>query len=572
MPESHLSANAEWWGQGLTYTNLLARFKLGRGWPALAVLAALAFWESYSLTAQHWHSLTAISEVSSIRLLISITPLLAGLVAALAIVRPWPAYLAVLLLTPVWDAAQVSWYTNETQVILQTVFLIALAVGCLVSPRRRATDAQGSPTGASVGSSWRERLNPRRLVSLPGLAAITLILFLILAGLSTAHSPRMAVSRNVLIHGILEPIGMGLVLISLRPNRRDIFKLIVVLGLSAGIGCLINIAQVLPDATSLAVLQKDRLVFSLLTYSNVGLLGEVLAMAVPLMVGALIGRKALKLSWTVTVLVGIALLLSLVGLFLTFSKSAWLGTAVGLFMLMLMAVRTWRRRAAIVVLSIVASGFVVPWPAIALRAVPPLDRAYETAMIKVMGQSRFDSWDPFTVAGEGSIGFRLGAAEAGLHMALDHPALGVGLDEYHAYYMTGYGVPPISTRIDHAHSIWPEVAAELGFPAMMLVGLLYLIALVALWRVHHSPPDAAARVLASALFAAMVGWIVVSTAFGSDIYRPARDMSSEMIMMGVITAAAIALGVRTGSVLPKPAIRRRSVAGDARVVEIRPLD
>jgi len=37
--------------------------------------------------------------------------------------------------SPVWDAAQVSWNTNGFQVIMQTVFAVALGVGCLVSSR-----------------------------------------------------------------------------------------------------------------------------------------------------------------------------------------------------------------------------------------------------------------------------------------------------------------------------------------------------------------------------------------------------------------------------------------------------
>lgn len=531
----------------------------------LALLMGVAFWETYSFTSQHWHTLTSVSEVGSVHLMVLATPLLAALVAALAIARPWPAFLLVLMLTPVWDAAQVSWYTNETQVILQTVFLIALAVGCLVRPRfGRSTSADARP---AADEDWLARLDPRRLISLPGLAAIALVAFMILAGLSTAGSPRMAVSRNILLHGILEPIGMGLVLIALKPSRRDLVKLIVALGLSAGIGCFINIVQIAPDATSLSLLQKQRMIFSLLTYSNVGLLGEALAMAVPLMVGALLARKALGLSWAVTVLVGIALFMSLVGLFLTFSKSAWLGAAAGLIVLLVMVARTWRRRAAVLLLATVASGFVAPWPAVALQALPPADHVYQTALIRIMGQSRFESWNPATIAGQGSIGFRFRAAEAGLHMALDHPLLGVGLNEYHYYYMSGYGVAPMSTRIDHAHSIWPEIAAELGFPAMMLVALMYLIALTSLWRVHRSPPDEMARMLASALFAALVAWVIVSTAFGSDIYRPVRDMSSEMIMMGVVTAAAFALGRRGAGTTGErqPVILRRSVGVNGRV-------
>jgi O-antigen ligase len=107
--------------------------------------------------------------------------------------------------------------------------------------------------------------------------------------------------------------------------------------------------------------------------------------------------------------------------------------------------------------------------------------------------------------------------------------------------MDGYGVPPTDQRIDHAHSIWPELAAEVGFPAMVLVVLIYAAALLALWRVYRAPPDSATRLIAATLMAAIISWLIVATAFGSDIYRPARNMSSEVVMMAVLVASAFAL-------------------------------
>ena len=51
----------------------------------------------------------------------------------------------------------------------------------------------------------------------------------------------------------------------------------------------------------------------------------------------------------------------------------------------------------------------------------------------------------------------------------------------------------------------------------------------------------ATRLLAATFMAAIVSWIVVATAFGSDIYRSVRNMSSELVMMAVVVAAAFAL-------------------------------
>jgi O-antigen ligase len=142
-------------------------------------------------------------------------------------------------------------------------------------------------------------------------------------------------------------------------------------------------------------------------------------------------------------------------------------------------------------------------------------------------------------------------------MATDHPLIGVGLNQYHRYYMAGYAIAPVDKSIDHAHSIWPELAAELGYPAMALVALIYAAALLALWRVYRNPPDRATRVLAAMFMAAVVSWIIVATAFGTDIYRPARNMSSEIVMMGVLVAAAFALSRHSRETLVRLGEMRR---------------
>jgi hypothetical protein len=49
------------------------------------------------------------------------------------------------------------------------------------------------------------------------------------------------------------------------------------------------------------------------------------------------------------------------------------------------------------------------------------------------------------------------------------------------------------------------------------------------------------RALAAILLSALVAWVVVATAFGGELYRPWRNMSSDYVMMVVITAAALAL-------------------------------
>jgi O-antigen ligase len=533
-----------------------------RDWPIVLPLATVAFALTFRLATSNSHVPPTITEGATIRAIVAVVPYIAAVLAGLALLRPWPAFLAIMVLTPFFDAAQVAWYTpgpGGFQVVLQTAFVLALGAGCLVSRRRRPASDRAEL--ATEGPSVQTHRTGSRL-SQRGIGALALTGFVALALASTYFSPNISQSRIVLAHGLLEPIGFGLIMLGLRPGRRDLALVAIALGVSAALGCLINIVQTEPWTHTLASLQAHRLDFTLLTYNNVGLLGELLAMAVPLIIGGIVARRSLGLATWLRWLLLIALVSCLAGMFLTFSKSAWLATAVAGTMLLLLAARTWRSRIAVTLAAGLVTAFVVPWPALLLQNDPALEKAYRGVMIELVGKSRLDSWNPATTAGEGSVMFRLRAAQAGLHMAVDHPLLGVGLQQYHRYYMAGYAIQPASSHINHAHSMWPELAAELGFPAMAFVAVIYGAALLALWRLYRNPPDAATRLLAATFMAALTAWVVSATAFGTDIYRVNRYMSSEMVMMAVVTAAAFALARygRPRTAAPLPAERDPELA------------
>ncbi len=63
--------------------------------------------------------------------------------------------------------------------------------------------------------------------------------------------------------------------------------MLLVLALSVAIGGALDMVQTLATVRSLSVLQDQRLLFSRITFFNVGLFGEMLAMAVPLLLAAL---------------------------------------------------------------------------------------------------------------------------------------------------------------------------------------------------------------------------------------------------------------------------------------------
>ncbi|HEX7430871.1 MAG TPA: hypothetical protein VF293_01655, partial [Candidatus Limnocylindrales bacterium] len=122
------------------------------------------------------------------------------------------------------------------------------------------------------------------------------------------------------------------------------------------------------------------------------------------------------------------------------------------------------------------------------------------------------------------------------------PVLGVGLDQFGVNYVsTVYRPPQAKDLVDNAHSFFPEIGAELGLPAASLVFVIYAAALWAMWRVYLRARDQFTRVLAAGLFASMISWLVVATAFGCYFYRPYLDQSSDVVVAAVVVGAAMAL-------------------------------
>jgi hypothetical protein len=481
------------------------------------------------------------------RAIAGLVPLLAAAIVVLCVLRPRIGLLAVLLMTPVVNVAQVCWLIIPIQVIAQTIFSVALAIGLVL--RDPATTASAGRAAAAVApacpSKETEARTPwRSRISLPVVAAAAMISMLTLAALSTAMSPNRELSATILLHGILEPASMALILLCVRPTRRYLVWLLVAMAVSVGIGGLLNIVQTVPAmGWSLSVMQTNRLLFSRLTYFNVGLFGEMLAMTTPFLLGLLLANRFgyCHLPRLVVVALAVTIPVDLVSLLLTFSKSAYLAVFGGCVVLVLLVIRSRRNRIKLILAITLLSGAVIPWPALFLQVVPPVNSAYRSAMVSLMGESRFDSWNPYTSAGRGSLLERWYATEAGLRMAVDHPLLGIGLDQFQGLYLSHYRPPEAKLAVDWAHSMLPEVAAELGIPALLMDLILYGAAMLALWRVYRAPPDRLTRMLACALLASLASWLLVGLAFAGDMYRPWRYMADDYVMMMVMVAASFSL-------------------------------
>lgn len=504
---------------------------------AVAAFAAMA--ATFVVAALSEHAPYDIQAGQIARVIAGLVPLLAAALACLTVLRPKLGLLGMLLLMPVLDVAQLSWTVGPVQIIDQTMFAAALGLGLML----REPEAPRGAARAGWLQASLTRSGFRSRISLPTVTGAAVVSMLALAVLSTAMSPDVTTSATVLLHGILEPAFIAASLLMLRPTRRDLVALMIVLGISVALGGLLNIVQTVPAMKTLSAMQTNRLLFSRLTYFNVGLFGEMLAMTTPLVLALLLAHfnRYVRLPRAVLVLLVAAVPIDIAAVFLSFTKSAYLAVAAGCLLLLLLFVRSWRRRAAIALAVSLLSATVIPWPALFLQGAPPLNQAYRSMVVGIVGEARFDSWNPATRAGEGSVLERFYAARAGIEMALDHPLLGVSLDQFGVQYEYHYRPPQATANLDWAHSMLPEVAAELGFPALALDLLIYAAAMLAMWRVYRASPDPLTRLLAAALLAVMVSWQVVGTAFAGDMYRPWRNMASDYVTMMVLMAAAFAL-------------------------------
>ena len=455
-----------------------------------------------------------------------LAPLPAALAAALAVLEPWAGLLAVLLLAPWFDAAQVGWWIGPLQVLGATMCVGALLAGVALRARR--------PAGRAA---FARRVAEHRWAFAVGLA------LLVLASFSTLASPAPGTSGPVWLHGVVEPLVLALLALLLVPDLRGLIRGALALALSAALGGIINLVQTLPTVASPLALQgHDREIFARLVYFNVGLFGEVLAMAVPILVAGLAARRSLGLSSRATFTLGAALVVSLACLYLTFSKSGWLATGAALLVLLLALSRSRRLRVGIVVAAFVGSVLTIPWPLPLLGALTPgVANAYQGFMVRLWGADRLASWDPSTSTGEVSITERIYASEAALRMAADHPLLGVGLDRFLTEYGGPYRVPQAKVVLDSAHDLLPNLAAELGIPFAALVAAAMAAGLLAAWRTLRDPVDELARLTAGGVGAAVIGWWVVSATFDPDLYRIWRLMASDIVFAAVLVALAVAL-------------------------------
>lgn len=454
------------------------------------------------------------------------TLILAPITVVLLVIRPWYGLCLWMLFMPFMNVAQVQVFVGPEQLILTTVFLVGLLTGAVLEHRRNAAALSVTEAEMSTRIAW---------VLLAVAALLTVI--------STALTPSLARSVPIAQHGLLEPLLLIGLVLWLRPSWPQLAVLLASMGASVAIGSVLSLTRMLLRfAQTLDQFEAQREQLSRLVYFNVGIFGDMLAMALPLLLAWLLLRRKGPAPRLSGVVIALAITVSLLCAYLTFSKSGWLGAIIGCAGLFALSVSSWRVRIAVAAIALVLVSFVIPYPSLLLRVVSPSAASIYSSVVTTIN-SRAETIDPGNPEGEVSVTERLIATETGIRMAIDHPLLGVGPGSFAYEYSHDYRVTAATRALDSAHNLLPYVAAEFGLIVAGLVALGLLAGLLgaALTYLRAPPDEVLTRIGAAAVGAALIGFLVVSTTFGVDLYRAYRTMNSDVLFAALLVGAGVML-------------------------------
>jgi O-antigen ligase len=477
------------------------------------------------------------------RFFILLVMVLAPAIAAWLVLSPWPGLLAWVTAMAFLNIPRVQVWAGALQVTLSTLLLVSFAVGCLWD-RRVDSAAQSSSSRGGARATL--------------VVAAALV---VMAVASLATSPDVVTGLPIVVHGAIEPIVLAALVLSLRPSARRLLGLALAMGACVSLASAYSILRIGKVASTLAEVEASRAQLAHFTFHNVGIFGDVLAMGLTLLLGTLLARRAFGLRWPALLAIAAGLLVSSAALYLTYSKSAWLGAGISFLLLFLAYLRVWWQRGLLLVTILLAGSLLIPWPLYLMRAAG-IDTSdanpYVHLISRIQGQ-RLSSWDVNSSDGEVSVAERWLATRAAIEMALDHPLTGVGPGRFGVEYVGPYHDPAATRTLGSAHDLLPNVAAEFGLPAVLALAAVLVASLVGAFRAAMRG-DAWIRAMGLAFGAAMVAFLVVSATFGLDLFRPDRVMNSDVLFASLIAAGCLALG-RLGQRSPPP-------GGEAEVLEM----
>lgn len=239
------------------------------------------------------------------------------------------------------------------------------------------------------------------------------------------------------------------------------------------------------------------------TYGNPNMLGGFLVFAVTVALGLALsehGRAWRLVYWTGFALCGLALIA-------TFTRGAWIGAALSLVLLSIIA---WRQRTKLRRLDLIPAGIIgAAFIAIIVRS---LAGSQTVTNIGKRLASIFD----FSSGGNR---FRFEIWEAATDAIKDRPLFGWGPDTFGLVFSKFKSIeyvrrPGSSALVDNAHNFPLHLASGVGIPGALLFFAIWIWAIVRSWKTvfargtDSSHPLGSGRILLGAFWAASMGYFL----------------------------------------------------------------
>jgi O-antigen ligase len=228
----------------------------------------------------------------------------------------------------------------------------------------------------------------------------------------------------------------------------------------------------------------------LLIHPNV--LALYLTITIPIGVAVLIGAKSLLIR----MLAVVSLSLGLIALYLTLSRSGWAGTAVALLLCAYFRYRLrirldWKFR------LVIAAGVILMLGMVAAQSGKIMNRITGTA--------------------EEAVDFRLTLARAAIQMTQDHPALGIGLNNF-TDFIEQYDGSGMSHYIHYpVHMLYLLEASETGIPGGIAFVIFVAVTCIHGLQLTRRIRVAEYRILGAFLVAGFAGFWLAE--FSGFVYR-----------------------------------------------------
>ncbi len=237
------------------------------------------------------------------------------------------------------------------------------------------------------------------------------------------------------------------------------------------------------------------------TYRPSGFFGHALSYAADVLIVFLLalgaglrGERPGGSAWWRAALIVLGL-----ALVATYSRGMWMAAFVGCGAIFLL-VRGLRMRAAIIAACAVT---------MLTLALSPITRTRASRLGENENADRIEYWN------------------AAWRMFLDHPALGIGADNWDLYFPRYRPTNTLATmkNPDHPHSEYFNVLSSFGLPGFLAYAAIWIVVMLGLIRTAWRDADGFRRALAAGAIAAFAGMLVAQVS--QDVYH---DFTNQLLI------------------------------------------